>query len=107
MGEKIRLLRCDVSYADQCEWVDIEDTYINKNRIRGNESSIVLEEEGGGDLRDGADDFIVAFLLLSFDVASVLVLLESCIALTDNAFDSAELAGLLCNTHDGVAGVDI
>jgi hypothetical protein len=58
-------------------------------------------------LGNGADNFLAGFLLLSFDVAIVLLLLESRIALTDHAFDSAELAGLLCNSHDEMAGVDI
>jgi len=79
-------------------------TYIDENRIRRDKTSIVLEEEGGGDLGNGADDFLSSFF---FYLATIFVLLESCITLTYHAFDSAKLAGFLRNTHCEVVGVAI
>ena len=56
-------------------------TYIDEDRIRRNESGVVLEEQSGGGLGNLADNLTMfgSFLLLSFDIA-FLVLLESYIA---------------------------
>jgi hypothetical protein len=75
-------------------------TYINKDRIWRNQSGVVLEEQSRGYLRNLADNLgaLASFLLFALDIG-FLVLLQSSISLADYAFDSTELASLLCDTH--------
>ena len=76
-------------------------TYVNENTVGWDEGGVVLEEEGGGDLWSGGGMLVMTeeeglggnvhfshdvgsfFGFLAFYFAFVLVLLQSCIALSD------------------------
>jgi hypothetical protein len=62
---------------------------VDEDGVRRAKGSIVLEEEGGGDLRDLADD-VWLFILLLFLLLEDLVLFKPGIALTDEALDLEE-----------------
>ena len=77
-------------------------THIDEDRIRGNESSVVLEKQCGGGLGNLADN-LASFLLLCFDIV-FLVLLQPGIARANHAFDRPEFASFLCGGHIAYAG---
>ena len=75
-----------------------EKVCVDEDGVRGLEGGVVLEEEGGGDLGDFADDF-VALGLFGCYFCFLLVLLEAGVSLTDCAFRLGEFAGSFCDAH--------
>ena len=51
-----------------------EEISVDEDGVGGDKGGIVLEEEGGGDLGDLADDFVAFGFFLGFKLAFVLVL---------------------------------
>lgn len=64
-----------------------EEIGVDEDVVGRCEGSVVLKKEGGGDLRNLSDKFIVVRLLLCFILALVLVLLEAGISLADDTLD--------------------
>lgn len=51
-----------------------EEVGVDENGVGRDEGSVILEEEGGGNLGDFADDFVAFGCFLGLELAFVLVL---------------------------------